>query len=158
MTNRRTGFSAAEVMVAVLVAGVLAIPTLGLMFQSRDAEQRSRYEYLAVLAARDEMYQSRVLAALGRTPDQIRHGFNPLTGSILETLFASPPPAIAFHADQERVEVALEFEAANPAAKRLRVGKLRARWMSEAVTSGPNAKSRRTSMDLVFGVVLPHKP
>lgn len=148
-------------MVAVLVAAVLAIPTLGLLFQSRDAEQRSRYEYLAVLAARDEMYQSRVLAALGRTPDQIGHDFKPLTGNILEGLapvFASAPPQIAFHADQERVEVSLAFEGANPAARRLRVGKLRARWMSAAATSGPNAKSRRTSMDLVFGVVLPHKP
>lgn len=160
-TGGHGGFSATEVMVAALVAAVLAIPTLGLLFQSRDAEQRSRFEYLALLAARDEMYQSRVLVALGRKPEEVAHGFRSLTGSALEQLapvFAGTPEKIDYLSEQERVATSITFEAANPVARRLRVGTLVARWMDPAAVGGPGSKSRRTQMELVFGVVAPPKP
>ena len=155
------GFSATETMVAVLVGAAITIPTLGLLFQSRDAEQRSRFEYLALLAARDEMYQSRVLVALGRKTTEVAHAPKVLAGNSLDALtpvFAGPPPIIDYHDDQSRVATGVEFDDTINQAKRLRVGTITSRWMDPTAASGAANRARRTQMEIVFGVVLPPKP
>ncbi|MBI4868900.1 MAG: hypothetical protein HY816_18325 [Candidatus Wallbacteria bacterium] len=144
-------------LVAALVAAAVAVPLLTLLFQERDTEQRSRFEYLAVLAARDEMYESRMAVACGAAADSIGHAWRPLTGNVMERLKDAAPdlsvPA-TYSADQRRVSTKLDLETgANP---RLRVGTLQARWVDPAAgqPSG-DKKERPSSLQLVFGVLIP---
>src|SRR5439155_4950594 len=81
---RSRGMSAVEILIAVMVAAAITIPVLTLVFQERDTEQRSRFEYLALLAARDEMYQARMLAGMGADLTRVTHGARPVKGNPLD--------------------------------------------------------------------------
>lgn len=158
--RRAPGFSAVEVMVAVMVAATVGLPLITLLMQERDTEQRSRFEYLAILAARDEAYQARALVACGK-PDKVAHGMQPLTKppfsttafTALEPIFIGTPPAgvAKYSPDQARISTAVTADlptAANPVS----VGVIKARWVDPDLAA---AQKRRTTLDLVFGMMKP---
>ena len=151
-------FSAVEVMVAVMVAATIGIPLLSLVFQERDTEQRSRFEYLALLAARDAAYQARALVACGQAPDSVKRDppaaleKNPLLE--VKALFPNndPPALTEYSADQKRVTVQLLLDPAASATARTRVGTVTAAWVDPELAK---QSQRRTSLSLVFGLVRP---
>jgi len=148
------GFSAVEVMVAVMVAATIGIPLLTLVFQERDTEQRSRFEYLALLAARDAAYQARALVACGQTPDSVKRDSAALTGNPLDELKAvwtDAPKLTEYSADQKRVTIEVKIDAA-AAGTRMQVGTVNAGWVDPELAK---SEKRRTSLSLVFPVVRP---
>lgn len=147
------GVTAVETALAALVAAVLSVPLLVLLFRERDSGQRTRWEYLALLAAREAMYDARFLAAAGAQPVTLARGFHPLTGSPLESLapvaFGATtqlryPPAF------ERIETSLAVE---PAGFRLHRATVTARW-SDPAASEPN-DARPREVRLVTGLLSP---
>ena len=151
------GSFAIEVLVAALVAAAVAIPMLTLLFQERDTEQRSRFEYLAVLAARDEMYESRMAVLAGGDYASLKHAWVPLTKGPLERLKDAAPGVTIdakYHPDQARVATQLDIDGA--ATGRLRAVTIGARW-SDPQTSAPvpGKKERPTSFQLISSVLLP---
>lgn len=139
---------------AVMVGAAVTIPILGLLNQERDTEQRSRYEYMAVLAARDEMYQARMLVGLGTDPGQVQHTPRKLTGNPLDglgNLFEGGKPGVSYPAEMDRVSVELSIDAA-AAGSRVRPARVTARWMDPAVAAG---SSKKTDVDIYFGVLRP---
>lgn len=153
--NKR-GVSAVEVMVAVMVGAAVTIPILALLNQERDTEQRSRYEYLAVLAARDEMYQARMLVGLGTDPAQVAHAARKVTGNPVDgigNLYEGAKPGSVYPAEMERVTVELTIDAA--AGSRVRPAKATARWMDPALAATPGQAGRKTDVEVYFGVLRP---
>lgn len=139
---------------AVMVGAAVTIPILGLLNQERDTEQRSRYEYMAVLAARDEMYQARMLVGLGTDPGQVQHTPRKLTGNPLDglgNLFEGGKPAVSYPAEMDRVTVEVSIEAA-AAGSRVRPARVTARWMDPAVAA---TSGKKTDVDIYFGVLRP---
>lgn len=156
MTKR--GVSAVEVMIAVMVGVAVTIPVLALLNQERDTEQRSRFEYLAVLAARDEMYQARMLVGLGTDPGQVAHTARKLTGNPLDglgNLFEGGKPALTYPAEMERVTVELTIDGPSAGTPRVRPAKATARWMDPALAATPGQEGRKTDVELYFGVLRP---
>src|SRR5438132_1324541 len=76
------GFTATEVLVAAVAASLLSVLLLVLLFQERDTETRARLEYVTLLAARDEMYEARILTAAGAKPESLDHPFRHLGGGV----------------------------------------------------------------------------
>lgn len=151
----RRGASAVEIMVAVMVAAALGIPMLTLLFQGRDTEQRSRFEYMASLASRDEMYQARVLVACGVDPNQVAHDFRALEGDPLEDLgsvFAGSKPDVQYHASQKRVQTRVEIRGRGPGSQRIHLGKVTAKWLDDAQAA---KDERKTTVEMTFGVLRP---
>jgi hypothetical protein len=144
-------------LVAALVVAAVAIPLLTLLFQERDTEQRSRFEYLAILAARDEMYESRMALAAGALPDALAHDWKPLTGNVLERLAGAAPGLTidaSYSPEQARVATQLKLEPAG--SSRLRVATLDARWMDPQAAAGSEpGRERPSSLQLVFGLLPP---
>ena len=156
MVDKR-GVSAVEVMLAVMVGAAVTIPILALLNQERDTEQRSRYEYLAVLAARDEMYQARMLVGLGTDPAQVSHAPRKLAGNALDglgNLFEGGKPAATYPPEMERVTVEVAIDAA-AAGSRLRPAKVTARWMDPAIANSPGQAGRKTDVEIYFGCLRP---
>ncbi|MBI3893494.1 MAG: hypothetical protein HY303_18405 [Candidatus Wallbacteria bacterium] len=159
MLDRRiAGSFAIEVLVAALVAAAVAVPLLTLLFQERDSEQRSRFEYLAILAARDEMYESRMAVACGAPPDKVAHPWRPLKGNVMERLKDAAPDLaldVSYHPDQARVatQAVMDAAGANP---RLRSVTLDARWIDPTTgPPSPDKRERPSSLQLIFGVLVP---
>jgi type II secretory pathway pseudopilin PulG len=150
----KRGFSAVEVMVAVMVAAAVGIPLLTLLMQERDTEQRSRFEYLALIAARDEAYESRLMVACGEAAN-VKHGVTKLENSPLRrlaTLFeGGAPNTCDYGPDQLRVtlETALDDP---PPGSRLQIGTVTARWVD---TELEKKDKRRASLTLQFGAMKP---
>lgn len=148
------GFSATEVMVAVMVAATIGIPLLTLLFQERDSEQRSRFEYLAILAARDAAYTARARVAAGQPLADVNQAAAALTGDPCASLPTrnGPIQTTAYSADQKRITVEVKLD--NPATPTARVvsGVVTARWVDPEVAK---SEKRRTSLELVFGVNRP---
>jgi hypothetical protein len=137
--SRTRGVSAVEVMVAVMVAAAIAIPCLTLLFQERDTEQRSRFEYEALLAARDAMYEARMLIGIGAQPaSAARTPARPLTGNPLA-----------------RVTVEITIDGPSATVPRLRPAKVLARWLDPAVASSAGQAGRKSAVELHFGVLRP---
>lgn len=153
MRHTRGAFSAVEVMVAVMVAASIGIPLLTLLFQERDSEQRSRFEYLAILGARDAAYTARALVACGQTPDSVKHGFTALEGNPLESVKAVFPgdrTCTTYAPEQKRVSIEVKIEPPLTPGSRAQMGTVGARWVDPELAK--DAK-RRTSIELVFGVL-----
>lgn len=151
----RAGFSATEVMVAVMVAATIGIPLLTLLFQERDSEQRSRFEYLGILAARDAAYSARALVACGEKTDTLNQGAKPLEGNPLEAvkaIFPGDKTCTTYSPEQKRVTLEVKMEAAASTAARAQWGTVTARWVDSELAK---AEKRRTSFELVFGVNRP---
>lgn len=148
------GFSAVEVTIASAVAALLAVPLLALMWQERDTAQRARFEYLAVIAAREEMYEARLLAALGASPGEIAHeDWQPLEGDVLARLANAtdgPRPLAAYRPDQSRIETRLEIAHGSG---RLRNATLQVRWSDPQSAAG--SQKRPSGFLLTFGLLLP---
>lgn len=154
------GASAVEIMVAVMVAAAIAIPCLTLLFQERDTEQRSRYEYEALLAARDAMYEARMLIGIGAQPaSAARTPARPLTGNPLATLGTALEGGTgdvpAYGPEQARVTVEVTIDAASASVPRLRPAKVVARWLDPGVASSPGQAGRKSAVELHFGVLRP---
>ena len=153
----KRGVSAVEVMVAVMVGAAVTIPILALLNQERDTEQRSRYEYLAVLATRDEMYQARMLVGLGTDPAQVAHAARKLTGNPVDglgNLYEGAKPASTYPAEMERVTVELTIDAAT-AGSRVRAAKAKALWMDPALAATPGQAGCKTDVEVYVGVLRP---
>jgi hypothetical protein len=159
--SRSRGVSAVEVMVAVMVAAAIAIPCLTLLFQERDTEQRARYEYEALLAARDAMYEARALIAIGATPASAEKKNpakplvqNPLTllGTALEGGTGDVP-----NYEDEQKRFTVEVTIGNPSASvpRIRPAKVVARWLDPNVANSAGQAGRKSSVVLEFGVLRP---
>jgi hypothetical protein len=156
------GTSAVEVLVAVMVCAAIAIPMLTLMQQERDTEQRSRFEYVALLAARDAAFAARALVAAGRmSPDAIGTALDgPLAGHPLDKLgdkFVGTKPGRGYYAEQQRIRIGVQVQPELAgASKRLRLATVSARWMDPAAIIGNNpAKEKRTVIELVAGILKP---
>lgn len=152
----RRGFSAVEVMVAVMVAATIGIPMLTLMFQERDSEQRSRFEYLALLAARDAAYEARTLVACGVKPEDAKLANaalegNPLAVFVDKSKFVGTPPDVKYPPEQKRIVRDLAIDTTDAAA-RVFVGKVVTRWVDPELAK---QEKRRTTLELVFGVAKP---
>lgn len=150
----RRAFSATEVMVAVMVAATIGIPLLTLLFQERDSEQRSRYEYLALLAARDAAFTARALVACGQPLASASHGPEPLASGALESLkdVMKERTCTSYSDEQKRITVEVKIDNPANAAARVAVGTVTARWVDPELAKSQN---RRSSMDLTFGVNRP---
>lgn len=149
------GFSAVEVMVAVMVAATIGIPLLTLLFQERDSEQRSRFEYLAILAARDAAYTARALVACGQTPNSAKQDFKALDGNPLESVKAVFPgdrTCTTYAPEQKRVSIEVKIDPPLNASSRVHLSTVNARWVDPELARDTK---RRTSFELVFGVVKP---
>lgn len=148
------GFSATEVMVAVMVAATIGIPLLTLLFQERDSEQRSRFEYLAILAARDAAYTARARVAAGQPLADVNQAATALTGDPCASLPTKTGPiqTTPYSADQKRITIEVKLD--NPATPTARVvsGVVTARWVDPELAK---SEKRRTSLELVFGVNRP---
>lgn len=154
MSGRR-GFSAVEVMVAVMVAATVGIPLLTLLMQERDTEQRSRFEYLALIAARDAAFEARALAACGKV-GAAAHDFEALKGSPLKRLaplFADGkgPTTTEYSSDQARVSLEVKLEAA-PTGGQPQLGTVTARWIDPDLAAKDR---RRSTLSLTFGMMKP---
>lgn len=158
----RCGTSAVEVMVAVMVVAAVGIPLMTLLFAERDTEQRSRYEYAALLATRDEMYQTRMLVAIGAVPESIAHDFRPLAGSPLDSLgpaFIGAKGGPVYNAEQARVATQLTINPPAPGpTQRLQIANLAARWVDPQANATRPGGARKSSVDTVFGVLRPPVP
>ncbi len=151
-----SGSFAAEVLVATLVAAAVIVPLLTLLFQERDTEQRSRFEYAALLAARDEICECRMALAAGARPESLAHDWRPLTGNPFERLSdASPGLAVdvTYAAEQARVATRVTLEPG--AGGRLRLATVTARWLDPETQRTPGGRERPTSLKLVFGLFAP---
>ena len=151
------GFSAVEVMVAVMVAATIGIPLLVLLFQERDSEQRSRFEYLAIVAARDAAYQARAVVACGQGVDKAKRDNKALEKNPLEELKEvflnkNPPTLTEYSADQKRVTVEVKFDPPLNPTTRAQLGTVSARWVDPELAK---QDKRRTSFELTFGVLRP---
>lgn len=149
----RHGFSATEVMVAVMVAATIGIPLLTLLFQERDSEQRSRFEYLAILAARDAAYTARALVASRKTLQEVNQAPTALTGHPLAAFNFNPSDIpTEYSADQKRITVEVKLD--NPATPDARVvtGVVIARWVDPELAK---SEKRRTSVEFSFGLTRP---
>jgi prepilin-type N-terminal cleavage/methylation domain-containing protein len=152
----RRGFSAVEVMVAVMVAASIGIPLLTLMFQERDSEQRSRFEYIALIAARDAAYEARTLVACGVKPEDVKLANaaldgNPLAAFVDKNKYVGNPPDVKYPPEQKRIVRDLAIDTADAAA-RVFLGKVTARWLDAELAK---QDKRRSSLELVFGVAKP---
>ncbi len=150
------GVSAVEVVVAAFVAAAIAVPLVALLSQQRDAGQRSRYEYLALLAARDAAYESRFLAAAGLDPAKLEQDWTGLKGSVyarlgetasgLRAKFEYPP-------EHTRIQTHVAWLSSQG---RQHLGRVRVRWQEPEKVGSAAANSRRPSeTDLVFGALRP---
>lgn len=152
------GSLAAEVAIGTLIVAAMAIPLLTLLFQERDTEQRSRLEYWAILAARDEVYESRMAVAAGAKPDTLSHDWRPLKDNVLERIKGAAPGVTVdanYHPDQARIATKLTVDQG---PGRLRTATLVARWVDPPTGGGTapsGAKERPTTFQLVFGLLLP---
>jgi type II secretory pathway pseudopilin PulG len=157
--RRKPGFSAVEVMVAVMVAATVGLPLLTLLMQERDTEQRSRFEYLAILAARDAAYTARALVACGAKQNEVMHGMEALTKNPpdkgpfdrLKPVFVGNTPDVKYGPDQSRISTEVKGDFPTPAAP-VSVGVVSARWVDPDLAA---AQKRRTQLDLVFGMSKP---
>lgn len=153
---RRSGFSAVEVGVAMLIAAVVGVPMLSLLFQGRDTEQRSRFELLAVLAARDDMYQSRLLVACGAAPASVAKTPQPLDGNPcqgLQPIFRGTLPDVRYYEIQKRVVASVTMKGpVNGASPRIHLAEAEARWNE---VNGVARDGRKASVVLPFGVLVP---
>lgn len=154
------GASAVEIMVAVMVAAAIAIPCLTLLFQERDTEQRSRWEYEALLAARDAMYEARMLIGIGAQPPAAeRKPAKKLTGNPLATLGTvlegGTGDVPAYDAEQARITVEVSIDGPSATVPRLRPATVVARWLDPAVASSPGQAGRKSAVELHFGVLRP---
>jgi len=107
MSSRRA-LTAAEVMVTVALVAALAIPTFGLFLSGRGLAFKSKYAYLAVVAAREEIEDLRVRAhTMTGEPWLLRHDWQPVTGSPFARLADLEPDreldAYTYSPDQARV-------------------------------------------------------
>ncbi len=157
---RTRGVSAVEIMIAVMVCAAITVPMLGLLFQERDTEQRSRFEYVALLAARDEMYQAKFLVGIGAQPASVAHAdARPLKGSPMQgipgTVFTDPGGLPDYSADQERVKLVTEIDAAPADVPRLHAARTTAAWLDPELAKIPSQQGRKTTVELQFGVLRP---
>lgn len=152
---------ATEVLVAALVAAALSVPLLSLAFQERESVQVSRFQYAAVLAARDEMYAVRFAVAAGADPATLQHAWRPLEGDPFTPLAPMATDLgvdVSYPAEQGRIETQLSIEAAPGAppgselGRRLRLGTLIARWREPAAGG---VAERPAAVRVVFGVMSP---
>ncbi len=146
---------AVEVAVSTLIVAAFAIPLMSLLFQERETEQLSRYQYVALVAARDEMYQSRMAVAAGATADSIAHGFEELTGSPLGRIEPMAPGVtlpVTYHKEQSRIETQLVLEP--DTGGRIRLATVEARWIDPA-NQGNGSGGRPSSLKIVFGLLTP---
>lgn len=149
------GFSAVEVMVAVMVAATIGIPLLTLLFQERDSEQRARFEYLAILAARDAAYEARALVACGVPPASVAHGFKALEGNpldVLKDVFQDDRSSTTYSPEQKRVTLEVKIEAPTTAGSRAQLGTVTTRWVDPELAK---LEKRRTTLEFSFGVLKP---
>ena len=156
---RSRGMSAVEVMIAVMVAAAITIPILTLLFQERDTEQRSRFEYLALLAARDEMYQARMLIGMGADPKNVAHGLrqvklNPLD-AIGNTFFEGTLPATKYPAEMERVQVEVSIDGSAAGTPHVHPARVHATWLDPDAAKASGQAGRKSDVELQFGVLTP---
>lgn len=139
---------------ASFAAALLSVPLLVLMFQERDTGQRSRFEYLALLAAREEMYDARFLAACGATPKPLlEHSWRPQRGGLLARLgpaAASVKSGLEYRPLQSRIETSLSLESGTG---RLRRATVLARW--EDPDTKRAGDTRPDTVRLVIGLLWP---
>lgn len=142
-----------EVGIASLAIGLLAVPLLAWLMQARDSEMRARHEYLAILAAREEMYEARFLAGAGARLEDLAHGWQPLTGSLMARLAgvaSEAAPPVRYHPEQRRVETRCDLAAGSG---RLRRATIAARWVHP--DTGSKRPARPAEFTLVFGLLTP---
>ena len=138
---------------AALIFGLLAVPLVGLLTQERVTTQRSHLYYMALTAAREEMFTARFLAKAGAKPEQIQHGWTPLKGSVFERLkpvTVGTVPDESYRKEQERIQTQFTFL---PGTGPIRLGVLSVRYENKEGGAGANEKGN--AIDLPFGVHFP---
>src|SRR5688572_7423532 len=94
--SRRAGLSAVEVVLGIGLVAALFIPVYGLFVTGRESAFKSRLAYLAVLAAREEIADLRVAAALiTKSIPELKHDWRSLEGNLLGALGPLARPADA---------------------------------------------------------------
>jgi len=156
---RIRGMSAVEVMIAVMVAGAITIPILTLLFQERDTEQRSRFEYLALLAARDEMYQARMLIGMGADPRNVAHAPRQVKGNPMDavgtTYFEGTPPATKYPDDMQRVQVEVGIDSPSAGTPHVHPARVHATWLDPDAAKATGQAGRKSDVEIQFGVLTP---
>lgn len=155
------GVSAVEVVVGAMVAGLLGVVVMSTLFQSRDAEQRSRLQYLALLAARDQVYRARFMIGAGAIRSAVeRTNFTRLEGDPLADIAGVSDVPIntvsPYYPGQKRIAYKLVLET--PAAgERISLGTVTARWVDGAGDgqAPAAARERPATLQLTFGVLKP---
>lgn len=126
--RRRRGFSAVEVMVAVIITALVLVPLLTLLFQERTTTVRGHLYFLAYLAAREEVGDIRFRLAAGEKPEALTHGLTPLKGATFERLKAvtvGGDPGLKYEEPQERIETKVDWE---PDAGGMKIGTLSVKY------------------------------
>ena len=137
--SRRAALTAAEVMVTVGLVAALAIPTFGLFLQGRGLAFKSKYAYLAVVAAREEIEDLRVRAhTMAGEPWTLKHEWRAVTGAVVARLADLDPDrelgALTYAKDQERVWTMLEVLP--PSGPATWPAVLHVRWQEHGETPG----------------------
>lgn len=156
---RSRGVSAVEVLIAVMIGAAVTVPVLALLFQERDTEQRSRFEYLALLIARDEMYQARMLVGMGADPQQVAHTPRKLSGnplaSIGGTFFDGTPPGPVYPDEMLRIASELVIDGPSQGTPHLHPAHVKVTWLDPDLAKSSANVGRKTDLELHFGVLTP---
>lgn len=155
------GMSAVEILMGSAIFAVIAIPILSALNTSREAEQVSRYQYLALLHARDEMYRSRFLIGVGAKFDSIKKNANsPVQGGVMDdlgtTFSADGANALpSYTEEQKRISLEVKYvDGVTAASQRQKLAQVTARWLNDP-DGTTNPGERPTTVNLVFGVLKP---
>lgn len=150
----RRGISAAEIMVAVMIMGVVIVPLLTLLVQERTTTVRGHLSYLAYLAAREEVGDLRFRLAAGVDPGALAHPWTALTGPTFKRLSDASTggdPGLKYEPSQERIETKVAFA---DDVDGLKIGKLSVRYAKD---TGVNVRGSgdEGAIEFSFGVRKP---
>lgn len=150
----RRAVSAAEIMIAVMIVGVVIVPLMTLLVQERTTTVRGQLSFMAYLAAREEIGDIRFRMAAGIDPGSLAHDWTPLKDSTFKRLsdaMTGGDPGIKYETPQERIETKVAFQAD---AGGLKVGKLSVRYAKETGIS-VRGSGEEGALDFAFGVRKP---
>lgn len=150
--GQKTGASAVEALMAILIVVLVGVPLLGLLFQERATTQKGHSQYLAILAGREEVGDLRFMLASGVPAAQLAHDWKALSGSAMARLgpvLVGAVPGADYQPMQDRIETKVTFQ---PAAGRMLTGTVEVR----RTTGGTVTTGSDTGVaPFAFGVLVP---
>lgn len=149
------GVSLVEVVITSMVMAVLAIPLITLSTQEQMTTQRAQLYYLSLVAAREEMYDARFLAASGAPLTSLEHDWKPLKGPSFAKftqagVVQGGVPDTKYQERQERIETEVKLK---PGAGRIRLGTVKVRY--ETKGKGVGQDKDGNALELPFSIHLP---